>query len=44
MVHRNCGEISGCGLLVRDKLMECANEEIEWEMPVEVSQAAMEGR
>ena len=33
-----------CYLLVRDKLMECANEEIVWEMPVQVSQTAIEGR
>ena len=33
-----------CCLLVREKLMECSDEEIVWEKLVEVSQAAMEGR
>ena len=33
-----------CCLLVKDKLMECLDEEIVWEKLVEVSQAAMEGR
>ena len=33
-----------CCLLVKDKLMECSDEEIVWEKLVEVSQAAMQGR
>ena len=33
-----------CCLLVSDKLMGCSNEEIVWEKPVQVVQAAMGGR